>query len=216
MSMRYERTEWASPSNPSLQRGRVDQIVPSPNGSSEVVAGSEEYKYVLVQPGDSPHKKESRKRVMRQARSNAQDKFDADTVDVKKSKRREKVAVKGAEAARSQPQLAPMPAAMPAAPPPPPVQPAVASVGDTNRNTQLDWALLRAYRRIGNPAGVLEVLRIASLVPSAAQDDELWTPQRVTVRHRVLREAVRLVAQLVGDEHPNPLARMQELRSLCE
>jgi len=208
MSVRYERTEWTSPTKPQLQRGRIDEIVASPNGGSTGVTRSKMYKYKLPQPDDSPHKKDSKRRVMEQAQTNAQDSFDEDKVEAKRTKRRAKAAAKAAEAAR--PQLAQ--AAAEAAPSASPL--AIASAGDTNRNGQLSWALLRAFKRIGNAAGVLEVLRMTSLVPPPAEDDELWTPQCVAARHRALVDAVRMVAELVGEEHP--LARMLELRALCE
>jgi len=213
MLVRYERKEWASPTDPWLQRGRIDKIVSSPNGGSTGVAGSQEYKYKLELPDDSPHAKANKRRVKAQALTNAQDNFDDDKVEAKRVKRRERAAAKkAAEAPQPQPQ--PAPPERPAAASPQEPLPVASGRGMT-RTAQVNWALLRAHKRIGNPAGVLELLRLSGLVPPAAEDEELWTPQRVDTRRRVLCDAVRMIAELIGDSD-RPLVRMQELRALCE
>jgi len=94
------------------------------------------------------------------------------------------------------------------------VQASAGSTGAADKVVARDWALLRAFKRLGDAAAVLDFLRDSGHVAQPIDDEELWTPESIAARHRTLRDVVRLVHRLVGSSQ-QPLARMKELHALC-
>jgi hypothetical protein len=174
------------------------------------VLRSETYKYNKITDADSPTRQESKKRCARQAKQNARIKFDPAAHEKAKAKRRKvQLAVPEAPPAVHTDLLPTAPAQ--------PAQGTQASAGSTGASDKVvarDWALLRAYKRLGDAAAVLDFLRDSGHVAQPIDDDELWTPETVAARRRMLCEVVRLAHRLVGSSQ-EPLKRMKELHALC-
>ena len=203
---RFEEVEQESPEGSLRRRVTLNQVGTSPGGTERVLR-SQSYHYKATPPNEGSEARKSRRHVKREARQRAMTKFDDVAAEKAKAKRRKKVAVPAqAERVDGEQQLAvPAPAATAA--------PAAPAVSAQSVRTRRDWALLQAYKQVGdNPSAVLLSLQLQGLDDD---EDEPWTPMRVSERRDFLCRSVRAVARLVGNLDDAALQRFRELRQLC-
>ena len=187
----------------------VDQVDASPGGTERVLR-SEKYNFKVGADAESEEVEKRRLEVKRQARRRCFDKFDPVKSEKAKEKRRKLACPAGL------PSPAPPTAALAAAAPmlAAPVATGGVDALEPASNppdlvTRRDWALLRAFHQLSDPAAVLEALRLTGL----DDEEEPWSVFRVQERHEFLRRSVRAAARLVGAT--GGLDGMRELARLC-